>query len=108
MRRVLIIAALSLTFVPAEAKVACFSGDESLTLTPTGGVTLNGLILQRSASTGRYTDDAGLDFDVNQSTVAAVPAAGGCRVDATSITLTTTNPFDGPDAGTLTLTAVKP
>ncbi|MFT3711701.1 MAG: hypothetical protein QM817_29030 [Archangium sp.] len=108
MKRALLIAVLSLTFVPAEAKVACFSGDETLLLTPSGAVTLDGLILQRSATTGRFTNDAGIDFDVNGSKVAAQSMTTGCRVDATALTLTTTNPFDGPDASVLTLTVVKP
>ena len=89
------------------AGVACFSIDESLTLTPSGGVTLDGLILQRSATTGRYTNDAGIDFDVNTATVAVVPMPTVCTSTAQVLTVTIADPFEGPDAGNVVLSVNK-
>lgn len=89
------------------AGVACFSIDESLTLTPSGGVTLDGLILQRSATTGRYTNDAGIDFDVNQAKVAVVPIPSVCNTTAETLTLTVADPFEPPDAGNVVFSVNK-
>lgn len=93
--------------IPLVAAVACFSIDESLTLTPSGAVTLDGLILQRSATTGRFTNDAGLDFDVNTVKVAVVPMPTVCTSTAEVLTVTLADPFEGPDAGNVTLSVNK-
>lgn len=93
--------------IPLVAAVACFSIEESLTLSPTGAVTLDGLILQRSATTGRFTNDAGLDFDVNTATVAVVPKPTVCTSTADTLTLTVADPFEGPDAGNVVLSVNK-
>ena len=98
----------ALTWAPVEAKVACFTIEESLALMPAGGVTLDGLIVQRSPTTGRYTADGGLDFDVNASEVTVVPLPLECTTTARELVLTTADPFAGPDAGNQTSTVARP
>lgn len=74
----------------------CFQDAERLGLTPTGAVTLDGFILQRSTTDGRFHTDGGLDFDVSTSEVLAVELiAEACTAAASTVTLTVTDPFTG-------------
>lgn len=79
-----------------------FGGPEELSLMPAGGVTHNGLIVQRRASDGLYRTDAGHVFGVERGTVSA-PAVQvqsfECSVPATQVTVTALEPFAAPDAG---------
>ena len=78
------------------ARRACLIGEETFGLTPTGVVTLDGLILRRSTATGRFQTDGGLDFDVNTATLQAVdPVNTSCTNAAATVTLTVTDPFTG-------------
>lgn len=74
----------------------CLSGEERIGLTPSGAVTFDGLILQRSTATGRYQTDAGLEFDVNGTELVAIdPLAAACTNNATTLRITVKDPFTG-------------
>ena len=106
------LALATLSFVAVGARESravaapCFAGAQRIGLTPTGAVTLDGLSLQRSTTTGRYQTDGGLDFDVNATELDAVePPGAACVSSATTLTLRVNNPFTG---ATSTLSAVTP
>ena len=79
--------------------ILCNEGTERVSLTPTGAVTYDGFILQRSSIDGRFHTDGGLDFDVGTNDVQAVDAVElvttACTASATTVTLTVTDPFTG-------------
>ena len=90
----------------AEKRAVCFQGDEQLALTPTDAVTWDGFSLQRSTTTGTFQSDAGVEFDVNVSALAAVdPLDEACVNVARAVTLTVSDPFTGV---TSTITATQP
>ena len=90
----------------AEKRAPCFTGNEQVALIPSGAATWDGLSLQRSSTTGRFQTDAGLEFDVNASAVAAVDSMSSeCIGVASAVTLTVTDPFTG---ATATLGATRP
>lgn len=100
--------ALLVASPPSSAKaVPCFSSGENLVVTPNEGVTLNGLIVRRGAS-GFYETDGGLVFDVNGARLSVKVLSPTCAGNATSYELTTSDPFAGPDAGTIVLNLVAP
>lgn len=69
------LAAASLVSRRSDAALRfCPSGTEHLVLTPNGGVTDDGLILQREGDGGRYTLDGGQQFDVEQAELTALDA----------------------------------
>ena len=83
----------------AEKRAPCFAGNEQLGLIPSGAATWDGLSLQRSSTTGLFQTDAGIEFDVNVSAVAAVDSMGSeCIGVASAVTLTVTDPFTGVTA----------
>ena len=82
------------------------AGPEQLGLIPTGAATWDGLSLQRSSTTGRFQTDAGIEFDVNVSAVAAVGVLSSeCVSSASVVSVTVTDPFTGVTA---TLGATAP
>lgn len=89
-------------FAEAAPVPPCVSGSaENLSIQPSGGVLHNGLIVQRSASDGLYRTDAGHVFGVERGSVrTTLPSPfPQCQVTATTLTVLTFDPFEGPDAG---------
>ena len=88
--------------VPAQsgaAKARCPEEvHDAFDLSPTGAVTVDGFVVQRS-SNGRYQTDAGFDFDVNLGSVVAVdPMNSECNNVVKTVTLKVVNPFTGVTA----------
>jgi hypothetical protein len=71
----------------------CFNADEIIVLTPSGVVTVDGFIPQRSSTTGHYQADGGIDFEVDGGSVGAVE--GACGQAASKIRLRLIDPFSG-------------
>jgi hypothetical protein len=79
----------------AAVRAPCFTGDERLLLTPSGAVTVDGFIAQRSSTTGHYQADGGIDFEIDGGSVSAVLVAGTCGQPAPKIRLSLIDPFSG-------------
>lgn len=100
------VTALFIFAPPSSAKaVPCLNSGERLLVTPTEGVTLNGLIVTRGPS-GFYETDGGLRFDLNASKLEVLNPM--CSGTAPDIVVTIVDPFAGPDAGSVSLTLVTP
>jgi hypothetical protein len=89
-----VLAALAFTSRRSDAALRfCPSGVEHFVLTPTGGVTDDGLILQRTDG-GRYTLDSGQQFDVERADLTALDAGvTECGAAAQVLELEVIEPF---------------